>query len=404
MGKFTILEPMSTGDVIDRAVRLYRRNFAPLVSIVAVPTVVGYLASLMFWYGYSNLVMGAQSPTGAPEGALPVLLLGLLCYPLWLFLLLVTVAGVTRVVGDNLMMGEVITFRKCLAAVRKRLGSITLLAFLSVGILVILYFFLAMLAFVMLLFVGIIVGLATAARLPTWAVVAVITITVVIALAAIILIISVIASRVVFLPQVVMIEGESPGSAIGRAIRLGKGNGHRVFAVAMFTYFVSLSLLSALTLPVLAGLELSGAISWDFWSSPGWSIVYASFRDIANLLALPIWIVSFTLLYFDNRVRKEAYDVELLVRDLGPGFTWQPAEFATVSVSIPAQSAPSRTYVQTSPLGLAGYMPPVSNEPEGEEPATAVTSLHCIQCGATLQPSARFCIRCGAQAVEPAGP
>src|SRR5215471_11141847 len=145
-GKFTILEPMSTGDVIDRSVRLYRRNFAPLISIVAVPTVVGYVASLMFWYGYSNMILGAQSPTGSPDGALPVLMLGLVFYPLWLFLLLMTVAGVTRVVGDNLMMGEVITFRKCVAAVRRRFGSITLLAFLSVGILVILYFLFVMLA------------------------------------------------------------------------------------------------------------------------------------------------------------------------------------------------------------------------------------------------------------------
>src|SRR5262245_14494548 len=173
-GKFTILEPMSTGDVIDRSVRLYRRNFGPLISIVAVPTVVGYIASLMFWYGYSNLIMGAQSPTGSPDGALPVLMLGLVFYPLWLFLLLMTVAGVTRVVGDNLMMGEAITFRKCVAAVKKRFGSITLLAFLSVVIAFVLYLVLVMLAVVVLLFVGLIVGLAAAAKLPTWAVVSVI--------------------------------------------------------------------------------------------------------------------------------------------------------------------------------------------------------------------------------------
>ena len=58
MAKFTILEPMSAGDMIDRSVRLYRRNFAPLLSIVAIPSLAGYLASTMIWFGYSRLVIG----------------------------------------------------------------------------------------------------------------------------------------------------------------------------------------------------------------------------------------------------------------------------------------------------------------------------------------------------------
>ncbi|HKP85267.1 MAG TPA: hypothetical protein VJZ26_04175, partial [Blastocatellia bacterium] len=113
MANFTILEPMSTGDVIDRAVRLYRRNFTPLVAIVSVPTLIGYVTSLMFWYGYQHVVMGSVNSSAVPGDAMLMLVLGGLGYPVWLFLLLLTVSGLSRVVGDHLMMGEAITLRKC---------------------------------------------------------------------------------------------------------------------------------------------------------------------------------------------------------------------------------------------------------------------------------------------------
>ena len=70
-------------------------------------------------------------------------------------------------------------------------------------------------------------------------------VTVIVAVAFSLLLICVVVARVVFLPQIVMIEGQSAGNALGRAIRLGKGNWYRVGAIALFTYFVSASLLAA---------------------------------------------------------------------------------------------------------------------------------------------------------------
>src|SRR6185436_16542799 len=115
MADFTILEPMSTGDVIDRAVRLYRRNFTALVAIVTVPTLVGYVASLMFWYGYTNLFINTERPGAAPNEAVWMLILGLIGYPVWFFVLIFTVCGMSRVIGDYVMMDEPITFRRCFA-------------------------------------------------------------------------------------------------------------------------------------------------------------------------------------------------------------------------------------------------------------------------------------------------
>ncbi|MEK6324616.1 MAG: hypothetical protein AABN33_23495 [Acidobacteriota bacterium] len=421
MASFTLLEPMSTGDVIDRAVRLYRRNFTPLVAITAVPTLVGYVVSLMFWYGYTSLLTGASSSRGLPASALVMLALGGLGYPVWMFVLLVTVSGMCRVVGDHLMLGAPITVRGCLAAVKRRLGAITLMGLLSVVLLFAAYIVLTIVVFALVLIVALIVGAVAAAHLPQWVATVILTISVIVAVAFGLLLMCVVAARVVFLPQIVMIEGESAGNALGRAIRLGKGNWYRVAAIVVFTYFVSLSLLAALTLPVLFGLYVSGVMSAEFFLSPTWNILYTSFRDITGLLSLPIWIVSFTLLYFDSRVRKEAYDVDLLAREINPGFYWQPAvQPAAIGYQMPSQPAPGRAYVQTGPLGLGGYRPPQAGaeavSPEATEPRhpeseelrakferaaeslnvrADTASVQCKACGASLLTGASFCMTCG---------
>lgn len=416
MASFTILEPMSTGDVIDRAVRLYRRNFTPLVAIVAVPTFIGYVVSLMFWYGYTSLLTGASGSRAVSVTGIWMLALGGLGYPVWMFAMLVTVSGLCRVVGDHLMLNEPITFRKCFAAARRRLGAITLMGFLLLAMVFVAYIAVAIVLFILMMAIGLIVGAIAASGLPQWISTVMLVITVIVVVAAVLLLVCVVAARLVFLPQVVMIEGEPAGNALGRAIRLGKGNWYRVAAISAFTYFVSFSLLSALTLPVIAGLYLAGVLTAEVFVSPGWSIVYTSFRDISGLLCLPIWIVSFTLLYFDSRVRQEAYDVDLLAREINPGFYWQPAvQTSAFGYQMPTQPG-QRTFVQTSPLGLAGYQPPKAPQTqteseqlrekferaaeslsasEGVRNADDAHSATCKTCGVSLVPGASFCMNCG---------
>jgi hypothetical protein len=278
------------------------------------------------------------------------------------------------------------------------------------------YIAVAIVLFILMMAIGLIVGAIAASGLPQWISTVMLVITVIVVVAAVLFLVCVVAARLVFLPQVVMIEGEPAGNALGRAIRLGKGNWYRVAAISAFTYFVSFSLLSALTLPVIAGLYLAGVLTAEVFVSPGWSIVYTSFRDISGLLCLPIWIVSFTLLYFDSRVRQEAYDVDLLAREINPGFYWQPAvQTSAFGYQMPTQPG-QRTFVQTSPLGLAGYHPSKAPQTqteseqlrenferaaeslsasEGVRNADDAHSATCKTCGVSLVPRASFCMNCG---------
>ncbi|HJQ25761.1 MAG TPA: zinc ribbon domain-containing protein [Blastocatellia bacterium] len=441
--QFTILEPMSTGDVIDRAVRLYRRNFGPLIAIVAVPTLIGYVISLMFWYGYSNVVLNAATPGRMPADAVLLMIIGMAGYPVSGLILLLTVCGMARVVGDNLMMGEPITFRRCFAAVRGKVGQVILLGLLIMALLFGVYMALVVLVFVLALAIMLVGGLIASMHLPQWMIVLLMVIVILLSIAAALFAISFVVARIVFMPQVLMIEGESVGSALGRAFKLGKGNWHRVLAIMLFTYFITLSLMGAMTITTAAVLYLTGFLEGASLTNPLWNILYTSFNDIARMLSLPIWIVSFTLLYFDSRVRKEAYDIELLAREVAPGYVWHAPP---VPPPVFAGYYPPREYIQTSPLGLGGYYPPpptlappmqappaqpappVAVEPPpvapGDEmrtrfeeaarsinqesqpgddademnqpPPTPAPGAWCAACGNHLEPGSRFCNRCGA--------
>jgi hypothetical protein len=358
-----------------------------------------------------------------------MLILGVIGYPVWVLTLVATLAGLARVVGDNLMMSEPITFRGWVAAVRNRFGDSIKLGLLVIGLLFLSIFALFIALMIIGVFAQIVVMMVTALRLPEWGLIATGIVLALVALSGLFVVASAILARFVFLPQVVMIEGESPGIATIRARRLGAGNGFRVGAILIFSYFFMLSLFAALTLPLLVGLYFLGISTEELFTNPLLSVVYTAFQDISSLLALPLWSISFTLLYFDNRVRKEAYDVELLARDVAPGLHWQPTvRESAFGYQMAAVSAHERAYVQTSPLGLAGRMhyqrevaraerlqpvaasaPPTSDKTpslalDGEAPMVSTGSqtestdrplATCTSCGTQTREITRFCSECG---------
>jgi hypothetical protein len=381
MTSLAALEPISTGDIIDRAVRLYRRNFTALISIVAIPSLIGYLASLMFWFGYSKLILGITS--GPSISGLLMLGMGGLFYPVWFLSLLTAIAGVSRVVGDHIILGEAITFRRCVSAIRRRLGDIVLMGLLAIAVAMGLYTIFSILAFLVAMVFVVVIAAAAAVGpgggIPEWLIGAVTAVALLALTIGAVILLLVVLARFIFLPQVVMIEGQSAGNALGRAYRLGAGNWHKLGGIALFTYFVTGSLLAALTLPFLVILYSMGLLTETFFIQPLWTIFYSAFSELTNLLVLPIWIVAFTMLYFDSRVRKEGYDVELMTRDLSPGFEWQP-------IQPPRTQAPPH-WARTSPLGLS--------DPGQSAPGSFAEQHICPRCFTRAEPMARFCHVCG---------
>ena len=427
MVDFAALEPLSTGDIIDRAVRIYRRNFTALLGIVAIPSLISYAASVLFLYGYSELLVSTQGGPAPAVGPMISLIFGTLLYPIWLFALLTSIAGIARMVGDYMMLGETIRIRRFLAAVWKRLGDILLMSLLSIVIIVAISIVMYIaLIIIMLLFVVMLAAVGTLGSnsvIPPWVGGVIVALLAIGAAIGFFILVLVVVSRVIFVPQVVMIEGQSAGSAIGRAFRLGASNWKRLAGIVLFSYFVQYSILFAFLIPLVIAFYLSGMLTPDFFIRPSWTILSSAFTQVANILSLPIWITALTLLYFDNRVRKEGYDVELLARSVHVETTlfepaWAPAGMqpAAFGYRVPA-SATGRVFVQTSPLGLAGYgadrpkpppvggvSPPSSEQPPQTAEAAVIRgttdggdqeSRSCARCQTPLPPGGRFCHICG---------
>lgn len=442
MADLTILEPVSTGDIIDRAIRLYRRNFTPLISIVAVPTLIYYVFSMMIWMSYSHLLLGGAEGFNAAD--LLMIMGGMVGMLVWLVMLMLTVAGLSRVIGDNIMTGEPITFRRCMRFGWSRIGDVLLMGLLTIVLAGVLYFVIVIALFVMLLALGIGMAAGTAVGVPSSAggVLAVIGV-IVGGIGIAILFLSILA-RIAFVPQSIMIEGQSAGSAIGRAFRLGAKNWYKVAAIALFNYFVKISILAAIVFPVGMFLYLSGNLAADTIIKPGWNALYTAADQLSGLLVMPIWITSFTLLYFDSRVRKEGYDIEILSLGLQPvpqAAYWRgPAPY--LAVPQPAYPAANR-YGQMTVLGLSGPSPLQSGPPQTPlmappippmpgtlasgsvnqfppppvvppmppviarsgpgpyysppPPPNAGGGIVCASCGRVPSPGARFCINCGAK-------
>ncbi len=123
--------------------------------------------------------------------------------------------------------------------------------------------------------------------------------------------------RVAYVPQVMLVEGRSVGDAFSRSIALARGNVRRLTAMFLFTSFATYAVLMLLVVPLgwygyLRGVnpfELNEA-DLPLWYAVGRQVL----TQASSILLAPVWMLGLSLLYVDERVRHEGYDIELLAR------------------------------------------------------------------------------------------
>ena len=124
-----------------------------------------------------------------------------------------------------------------------------------------------------------------------------------------------VASRVVYIPQAMLVEGRGVFSAVGRSASLAGGSVRRLIALFLFTTVAAYSALAVLYVPLLWYASAVGVDVFSFDSDlvPAWYDVASQVISQASLiLLLPVWMIGLCLLYVDERVRREAYDIELM--------------------------------------------------------------------------------------------
>jgi hypothetical protein len=291
------LKPMEFGEVLDGALSLFRRHFGLFfklsLSVMWLPIAVSLYWRLRFFN-----VEGAQTTEQAlaaiQNDIVPVVLWGILLFVVYECAFLLLTAGSIRVISDSYLgrepqFGEALAFGagKIVPLFLVGLGKGLLIAL--VGIIAI--FVVALLvAFGKALGTGMIVLLALAGGIGTvW------------------LLLFIACGYMVTTPVVVLESLPSAFDSFGRSWELTHGAKLRLLGLAIVAFIVA-SLLPAIVLQAIGALLLELV--------PGSQIVLTVVSPVVSIMLAPIIPCILTLAYYDRRVRREGFDLQLLSEQL----------------------------------------------------------------------------------------
>lgn len=324
------LNQLGAGDLIDRAVRFYRARFWTFLMIAGPPVVFGTLISVAWMMlGREIFSVSARVDTGEYFFYRAFLWLGNVV--IWFgetIATLMVMGGASRNFVRHLLFSEPITFKETYRNTWHRMGGLAVASTLItvvVGVLGIVIFYFATLV----AFLGIALIAFVASFLPVLAVVLSIIWGVAVTFGALWLFFLA-ASRVAYVPQVMLVEGQGVFSAIGRSASLASGKVLRLGALFVFTTAAAYSALALLYVPLVWYASANGVelVSFSSEQTPAWYEIASSLIWQLSLIMLsPVWTIGLCLLYVDERVRREGYDIELMAAARLGDIPSVPAEY-----------------------------------------------------------------------------
>jgi hypothetical protein len=305
------LAPLGAGDLIDRAVRLYRRHFLTLISIAAPPVLISALGSTITTIAFRELT---ATPSDVRMALYVLMLLGgVIIIGCGSLFSIIVMGGATRNLVAHLLWNEPVTVRATYRAVKSRFWGL-----LGASLMVALWLGLAALggfmAFYLVIAVVMLAAFAFTPVLSGWVSGIIGGLGTIAAIVLGLILFFFLAGRMAYVPQAMLVEGKTVFAAIGRSFSLASGNVRRLMAMTLFTFFGTYSALMLLMIPLgwygyLNGVDLSPfGNTWPTW----YSIAYQVILQCSHIMLAPIWMLGFSLLYVDERVRHEGYDIELM--------------------------------------------------------------------------------------------
>ena len=303
------LAPLGAGDLIDRAVRLYRRHFWTLLRIAAPPVLISAL-------GWTIATVFGRGLSTASSDLLVLyvlmLLIGILIIFAGALFSVIVMGGATRNLVSHLIWNEPVSASTTYRAVKSRfwglLGASIMVAFwlgFAASVALMVYGFLSFIMFA---------AIALVASVSPWLTAIVGGLGTIAAIIGGLIIFFLLAGRMAYVPQAMLVEGRGVFSAINRSFSLASGNVRRLMAMTLFTFFATYSALMLLMIPLgwygyLNGVDLSPfGTTWPTWYAIGYQVIL----QCSHITLAPIWMLGLSLLYVDERVRHEGYDIELM--------------------------------------------------------------------------------------------
>lgn len=324
------LAPLGAGDLIDRAVRLYRRHLFVLIRTAAPPVVIVAAGWILFSISLRQIFISSDTN----DVILNIILLvvaNILVVTGYLFTMVV-MGGATRTLVAHLLLDEPVTARATYRAVKARFwglvgASAIMLCWISAAFMVSGYGS-EIIGFIIVFAAGLL-----ALVIPEWLAAIIASIGILLVIVAGLWLFFLMIGRIVYVPQVMLVEGKGVFQAVGRSFSLGSGNVRRLMAMTLFTTFGIMSAMLLLAVIIgfvgaASGINMRNSTEWPAW----YAILYSTLGPLSSLLLTPVWMLGLSLLYVDERVRHEGYDIELMA-------SRQLAEFPDVNVTSPLGTA-----------------------------------------------------------------
>ena len=281
------LRPLSLGEILDRTFSLYRRNFLVFLGISALPHLLVLALRLVQAVATPGLLMRQTNAFNALAAFGP---LGLVLLVVRLIAYILAQGGTVTAVSE-IYMGRPTTIWQAMQRLRGELGNLFGVLVLN-GLLV---------------FGGTIVCIATG----------------IVAAAPIMMFLGVLlfffpgiyfACRLMAVVPAALLENIGPRSSVERSFELTRGRAGRAFVIYILYFILLIAAAALLTWPASAGLVASG-------SNPAALRLWLSLVQVgdfaAQVLVEPFLMIAAAIFYYDLRVRKEGFDLQVMLNPSG---------------------------------------------------------------------------------------
>jgi hypothetical protein len=359
------LRPLTLGEILDRTAQLYRTNFLLFAGIFAAYSGVVMVLNLA-QIGLTSWLHGMHTSVGLQA----LLVAAVVVKALLVFLFAgAAVAAINRAVAW-VHLGEPATIRAAYATTLPRLGRYLWLMTIVAFIIWAPFLVVSVAAGIAVALVpGVFTPHSGAANPQSLAVLGIVAVIVVILIVPWIVYAVLMALRYSLAVPACVVENMKARQAIRRSVELSKGSRGRIFMLGLLVLVIELGLvgISQFFLFVLA-IKHHGHLG------PVAQTVSQIIAFFTNTFLGPIYATGITLFYYDQRIRKEGYDIEWMMQAAGltpPELQQETtAELPSNVEQLPAQETTPEPWSSAGEAGL----PPQQEPPQ--EPPRDTGSVH----------------------------
>jgi hypothetical protein len=301
------LKPMSLSELLDRTFTLYRNRFWLFCGIMVIPEIAIMICSLIVVVGFPIHVLpiaqSAQDPFAIFRTMQSRFVPTFLALIAQLFFQAFALGAVTIAVSE-LYLGRAVSIRNAYRMIRGKILGL-------IGLIILLF----LIAFVFLVgifvAVGLVGGLASVALTAISPILSVIAILLV-AVGGFVLAAWLLMRFAVSIP-VFLLEQQGAVESMTRSGVLTRGHRGRILGAVLVMYIVSFVVQSLFVMPfAILGFMYAVKGLLPMWLQAGQTVMAA----LAGTVAGPLFMITIALIYYDVRIRKEAFDLESMMNAL----------------------------------------------------------------------------------------